>query len=149
MLQELQAYGAIIVTARDVVSVVSLQRRCSSRCCNSWQHCSAAMVGVAANFFVFFYSTASRVFNHLLLCLYAREREKKMKKKKRERALKLAPRYITPHLVSFFLAPPILALLVGRGVIAQAPSSNRNIISNNISIKKKFKNSKPKEICHF
>jgi hypothetical protein len=31
-----------------------------------------------------------------------------------------------PHLVSLFLAPPILVLLVGRGVIAQAPSSTNN-----------------------
>jgi hypothetical protein len=37
-----------------------------------------------------------------------------------------------------------MALLVGRGVIAQAPSNSRNTI-----IKEKFKNSKIKEICRF
>jgi len=31
-----------------------------------------------------------------------------------------------PHLVSLFLAPPIPALLVGKGVTTQAPSSNNN-----------------------
>jgi hypothetical protein len=43
-----------------------------------------------------------------------------VRKKKRERALKLAPRYITHHLVSFFPTLPILALLVSKGVTAQA-----------------------------
>jgi hypothetical protein len=48
-----------------------------------------------------------------------RKRKKERKReRKRERALKPTLGYITPHLVSFFLAPSILVLLVGKGVIA-------------------------------
>jgi len=39
-------------------------------------------------YFLFFNSTTSRIFNHLLLCLYTQERGKK---KKRERDLKPVP----------------------------------------------------------
>jgi hypothetical protein len=55
--------------------------------------------------------------------------------------LKLVPGYVTPRLVSFFLALSILALLVGRSVTTQAPSSNRNTSNNNTGSKKKFRNS--------
>jgi len=79
-----------------------------------------------------------------------KEREKKSEeKKKRKRVLKPALGYVTPCLVSLFPAPLILALLVSEGVTSQAPSSSRNTSSNNISNKKKFNNSKRKEICHF
>jgi len=84
MLQELQAYGAIRVTAHDVVSVVSLQRRCSSRCCNSWQHCSAAMASVAANFFVFFIQQLQE-FSTTSSYVFMREREKKKSEKEKKR----------------------------------------------------------------
>jgi hypothetical protein len=46
-------------------------------------------------------------------------------------------------------SPLILALLVGRSVTTQVPSSSRNTNNNNTNNKKKFKNSKPKEIYHF
>jgi hypothetical protein len=35
-----------------------------------------------------------------------------------------------PHLVSLFPTPPILALLVGKGVTTQAPSNNNNNNNN-------------------
>jgi hypothetical protein len=46
-------------------------------------------------------------------------------------------------------SPLIMALLVGRGVTTQAPFSSCNTNNNNTNNKKKFKNSKPKEICRF
>jgi hypothetical protein len=94
--------------------------------------CAVMMVGGKANFFIYFYSATSKVFNHLLVCLCARKREKESKKeKKRKKVLKPVPGYITPHLVSLFPTPSILALLVGRGVIAQALFNNSNTSSNN------------------
>jgi hypothetical protein len=51
-----------------------------------------------------------------------------------------------PHLVLLFLASLILALLVGRGVITQAPSSNSN---NNTSNKRNPRNSKRRKIYRF
>jgi hypothetical protein len=56
-------------------------------------------------------------FLHLLLCLCVKERKKKQ--------LHLLQDTSLPHLVLFFLALPILALLVGKGVTTQASSSSK------------------------
>jgi hypothetical protein len=54
-----------------------------------------------------------------------------------------------PHLVSLFLAPPIPALLVGKGV-TQAPSnSNNNNNTNNNNNKRNPRKSKPRKMCYF
>jgi hypothetical protein len=58
----------------------------------------------------------------LFLCFCTREGEKE---KEREFAYLFQDTSV-PHLVSFFLAPPFPALLVGRGVTTQAPSSSSN-----------------------
>jgi hypothetical protein len=84
----------------------------------------------------------------LSLCMREREKENN-KEKKRKRVLKLALGYVILCLVLLFPVPPILALLVGRGVTSQAPSRSCNTSSNNTSNKKKINNSKRKEICRF
>jgi hypothetical protein len=104
------------------------------------------MAGSIAEIFVFCLLNSFKSLrppSPMFMCTKEKEKENK-KKKKKERALRLAPRYITPCLVSFFPTPPILVLLVGRGVTTQVLSNNHNTNS-----KKKFKNSKPKEIYRF
>jgi hypothetical protein len=55
-----------------------------------------------------------------------------------------------PHLVSLFPATPILALLVGKGLIAQAPSSSSNSSTNNNTNNKRNPiNLKPRKIYRF
>jgi hypothetical protein len=108
-----------------------------------------AMAGEAIFFFFFFLFSSFKSFQ-LPLRVSLRKREKKNERKKnRNRVLKPPLGYITLHLVSFFLAPPISALLVCKSVTTQVPSSSRNTSNNNINNKKKFKKSKSKEICYF
>jgi len=52
--------------------------------------------------------------------VFLQERERKKERKKAHLLYDTS----LPHLVSLFLTPPIPALLVGKGVIAQTPSNN-------------------------
>ncbi len=105
-------------------------------------HSFAMTVGVATKKNVFLFGSFKSLQPPPPMSLWEREKKKwKREKKKKKRALKLVPGYVTPRLVSFFLALSILALLVGRSVTTQAPSSNRNTSNNNTGSKKKFRNS--------
>jgi hypothetical protein len=70
-----------------------------------------------------------------------REKERERKKKKTWKP-HLLQDTSEPHLMSLFLAPSFSALLVGRGVTTQAPSSSSNIKINKrnsrIQSQKKF-----------
>jgi hypothetical protein len=62
--------------------------------------------------------TASKVLKASSTSCYISTRERK---KKKERTYSSTLGYVTPHLVSLFLAPLFPALLVGKGVPAQTP----------------------------
>jgi len=80
-------------------------------------------IAMAAKTIFFFLLDSFKIlqgFIRLLLCLCKREKERKKERKKAHLLYDTS----LPHLVSLFLTPPIPALLVGKGVIAQTPSNN-------------------------
>jgi hypothetical protein len=86
------------------------------------------------------------------LCFYTREGEKEKERK----SAHLFQDTSIPHLVSLFLAPPFPALLVGRGVTTQAPSSSNNNnntnnsnSSNNNTSKRNSRNQSQKKYVTF
>ncbi len=102
-----------------------------TRCCRSFES-----LGMQKHYFILFLFDFDRFKSE-------REREKERERKKKKTwKPHLLQDTSEPHLMSLFLAPSFSALLVGRGVTTQAPSSSSNIKINKrnsrIQSQKKF-----------